>query len=177
MITPDTKNWTWVLERTCDECGFDAQAFPRERVGALVRENAAVWADLLQRPEVAARTREDRWSPLEYACHVRDVLRIYDMRLTRMLAEDGPQYANWDQDQTATDDLYAEQDPARVVAEIAEIAPVLADRFDSVDGVQWSRTGYRSDGATFTVESFARYFIHDLVHHLWDVGHIRHAGA
>jgi len=38
-----------------------------------------------------------------------------------------------------------------------------------VSGDQWQRTGFRSDGAWFTVESFARYFIHDLVHHLYDV--------
>jgi hypothetical protein len=34
---------------------------------------------------------------------------------------------------------------------------------------QWARTGRRSDGAAFTVESFARYFVHDPVHHLHDV--------
>ena len=31
------------------------------------------------------------------------------------------------------------------------------------------RTGLRSDGAHFTVDSFARYFLHDIEHHLWDV--------
>ena len=36
-------------------------------------------------------------------------------------------------------------------------------------GGQWQRTGRRSDGASFTVETFARYFIHDPVHHLYDV--------
>jgi hypothetical protein len=25
-ITPDTKDWTWVLERACPECGFDPAA-------------------------------------------------------------------------------------------------------------------------------------------------------
>jgi len=25
-IEPDTKDWTWVLERPCPECGFDATA-------------------------------------------------------------------------------------------------------------------------------------------------------
>ena len=34
---------------------------------------------------------------------------------------------------------------------------------------QWSRTGRRSDGAVFTVESFGRYLVHDPVHHVWDV--------
>ena len=36
-------------------------------------------------------------------------------------------------------------------------------------GDQWPRTGPRSDGARFTVETFARYFVHDPVHHLYDV--------
>jgi hypothetical protein len=38
-----------------------------------------------------------------------------------------------------------------------------------VSGDQWQRTGRRSDGACFTVESFARYLVHDAVHHLYDV--------
>ncbi len=34
-IVPDTKDWTWVLERTCPQCGFDTrtvtrQALPRD---------------------------------------------------------------------------------------------------------------------------------------------------
>lgn len=28
-IVPDTKDWTWVLERACPECGFDASSFAR----------------------------------------------------------------------------------------------------------------------------------------------------
>jgi hypothetical protein len=27
----------------------------------------------------------------------------------------------------------------------------------------------RSDGAVFTVETFLQYFLHDVIHHLWDV--------
>ena len=26
-IVPDTKNWTWVLERPCLDCGYDGPAF------------------------------------------------------------------------------------------------------------------------------------------------------
>jgi hypothetical protein len=42
-----------------------------------------------------------------------------------------------------------------------------------VTGDQWQRTGKRSDGASFTVETFARSFIHDPVHHLYDVTGLR----
>ena len=57
----------------------------------------------------------------------------------------------------------------RVYAEMQEAAARLADRFDGVEGDQWERTGFRSDGADFTIETFARYFIHDPIHHLHDV--------
>jgi hypothetical protein len=46
---------------------------------------------------------------------------------------------------------------------------VLAEAFAVVRGDQWDRPGRRSDGAAFTVETFALSMIHDPVHHLWDV--------
>ena len=170
MIVPDVKDWTWVLERPCPECGFDASGFARDQVGAEARANAATWVRLLADPGAAVRTRSDRWSVLEYACHVRDVFRVCDYRLERMLTEDGPRYDNWDQDATAIDDRYDEQDPTTVGDEVVAAAAVIADRFDAVSGEAWQRTGFRSDGARFTVDTFARYVIHDPMHHLWDVG-------
>jgi hypothetical protein len=169
-IEPDTKSWTWVLERACPECGFDAQAFPREQVGALVRANAGAWPTVLARADAATRTSDDRWSALEYGCHVRDVFVLYDERLALMLASDVPTFANWDQDQTAIEARYGEQDPTAVARELGAAGAAIADRFDTVAGDQWQRSGTRSDGAQFTVESFARYFVHDPIHHLWDVG-------
>jgi hypothetical protein len=170
-IEPDTKDWTWVLERTCPECGFDAGSVVLALVGQMVRDNAAAWQPVLARAadQLLARPSDDRWSALEYACHVRDVFRLYDQRLALMLAEDDPDFANWDQDETAVTDRYNEHDPAQVAVDIAEAAATLADRFESVDGDAWQRTGNRSDGARFTVETFARYFIHDPIHHLDDV--------
>lgn len=168
-ITPDTKDWTWVLDRPCPECGFDASAARATDVAGLVRANAATWGELLARPGIAERRHAERWSTLEYACHVRDVFRIYDQRLERMLTEDDPLFANWDQDATAVEDRYAEQDPTVVAAELATAALAVADRFETVVGGQWQRPGRRSDGASFTIDTFARYFVHDPVHHVWDV--------
>jgi hypothetical protein len=169
-IVPDTKDWTWVLKRPCPECGFDTQSFPRRHVTALLMANASGWRDVLSRPaDVRQRPRPDRWSPLEYACHVRDVLRIYTYRLELMLTQDDPTFPNWDQDATAVEDRYGEQDPETVCDELTAAARQLAEDFAAVTDEQWSRTGTRSDGARFTVESFARYFIHDPIHHLYDV--------
>jgi hypothetical protein len=169
-IPPDTKDWTWVLERTCPECGFGTADISRDEVGAMLRDNARSWHALLSGgPRVRHRARPDHWSILEYGCHVRDVCRQYLQRLDLMLEQDGPHYPNWDQDATAVEQRYDLADPASVATELVEAAEALATRFDEVTDDQWERTGYRSDGARFTIESFARYFIHDPVHHLADV--------
>jgi hypothetical protein len=176
-IVPDTKDWTWVLRRRCPECGLDTQGFPRDAVAGMIRVNAAAWKDVLTGPgDVRRRPSPDRWSALEYGCHVRDVLRLYDHRLQLMLTLDEPRYPNWDQNATAVADRYLEQDPAVAAAELSEAAESIARRFDGVSGDQWQRTGIRSDGAHFTVETFARYFVHDPVHHLYDVTGVRHGG-
>ena len=170
-IEPDAKDWTWVLHEACPECGFEAGSFAVAAVAEAVRTNAAGWKQVLAGPPDAVRARPALtvWSPLEYACHVRDVLRLYDHRLVLMLTEDDPLYANWDQDSTAVAERYGEQDPATVSTELAAAATTVADRFAALTPEQWQRTGRRSDGASFTVDSFSRYFLHDVIHHLWDV--------
>jgi hypothetical protein len=135
----------------------------------MIRDNAIQWERLLADPNVKRRPSDDVWSGLEYGCHVRDVFGLYDTRLQMMLEHDNPQYPNWDQDATAVEQRYSEQDPAQVASELQEAADALARRFDTVHGGQWNRTGTRSDGAPFNVESFARYLIHDPIHHVYDV--------
>ncbi|WP_441245910.1 DinB family protein [Kitasatospora sp. McL0602] len=172
MITPDTKDWTWVLERACADCGLDTPAVLREDVAAMIRANAASWIAILtvgSAEDVRRRPSAEVWSELEYACHVRDVFRLFDLRLDLMLTQEDPGFANWDQDETALAERYGEQDPAVVAVELAEAAEKLAAAFDTVGGEQWLRTGGRSDGARFTVETFAQYLVHDPVHHLFDV--------
>jgi hypothetical protein len=165
----DDKDWTWVLRRPCPECGFDASTADARAVADLLRANAGAWPEVLEDERAARRPAPDVWSALEYGCHVRDVFRIYDERLRRMLTEDDPLYPNWDQDQSAVDDDYGSQSPATVIEQLVAAAGQLARRFESVAGDQWQRTGRRSDGASFTIDSFARYFIHDPIHHLHDV--------
>jgi hypothetical protein len=85
-----------------------------------------------------------------------------------MITQDAPLFPNWDQDATAIAERYGEQHPLTVAAELSQAAQAIANRFAAVTGDQWQRTGNRSDGASFTIETFARYFIHDPVHHLYD---------
>lgn len=170
-IVADSKDWTWVLTRRCPECGFDTASVPREAVADLTRETARRFREVLAAgSSTRERSQPDKWSHLEYAAHVRDVYRIFTYRLGLMMTEDGPRFPNWDQDATAIAERYHEQDPVIVGEELSAAAEALAVAFEAVPADAWGRTGHRSDGADFTVETFARYFIHDPIHHLYDCG-------
>jgi DinB superfamily len=170
MITPDEKDWTWVLNRPCPECGFDASRCALSDVPEFLRANAAEWQSLLDQGVIrAGRPFDTSWSTLEYACHVRDVFERYALRIELMLCEDDPLYPNWDQDASAIADRYEDQDPATVVAALATQAEALAGLIAGLSVDDGERAGRRSDGAAFTIDSLCRYMIHDPIHHIWDV--------
>jgi hypothetical protein len=169
-ITPDTKDWTWVLERPCPDCGFDPSAQGLEALPDLVHDTAMTWSDVLASPDVRERPRPAVWSPLEYGCHVRDVHVLFAQRLRLMLDEDEPTFANWDQDATAVASDYAAQDPAVVAVELIEAAGTVAGIYATVTDETKARRGVRSNGDVFTVETLGSYHLHDVVHHLHDVG-------
>jgi len=170
VVVPDTKDWTWTLERPCPECGFDARQVEPADVAGLTITLTAPWAAVLSRADVAERPAPGTWSALEYGCHVRDVCTVFEERVRLMLAQDDPSFANWDQDETAVEQRYAEQAPAEVAAQLQVAATQAADAFAGVAPEQWSRTGVRSNGSRFTVLTLGQYFLHDLAHHLVDVG-------
>ncbi len=168
-IEPDGKDWTWVLQQACPDCGFDAGIVPGPQVAERLRANASRWPRVLERAAVRTRPRPGVWSPLEYGCHVRDVCRLFESRLKLMLSEVDPQFENWDQDATAITDAYGAQDPSPVSSELSAAAESAAAAFDQVGEGDWQRMGRRSNGSVFTVETLGRYFLHDLTHHLHDV--------
>ncbi|WGL50935.1 DinB family protein [Nocardioides sp. BP30] len=168
-IEPDTKDWTWVLNETCPECGYEAWSMTVDRFAPIVRDNATVWERLLADEGARRRPRPDAWSPLEYGAHVRDVHLVFAERIRLMLAEDEPRFANWDQDATAREKAYHLADPAVVATELLEAATAVADLYETVPPDAWSRRGLRSNGSEFSVETLGRYHLHDVVHHRWDV--------
>jgi len=169
-IEPDTKDWTWVLTRPCPECGFDPAAVSATDLPELIHDNTRGWFAALDGAHATERPAANVWSPLEYACHVRDVHRIFGERVRLMLEQDDPQFANWDQDQTAVESRYDEQDPATVSVELVEAGADVAAIYAGVGDDQWQRPGRRSNGSVFTVETLGIYHLHDVVHHLHDLG-------
>lgn len=168
-ITPDAKDWTWVLERKCPECGFEAGGLTPHDVAARVGATLPRWDAALSRDDVRQRPDPSTWSPLEYGCHVRDVFELFRRRLDLMLGTDDARFENWDQDATALEKAYANADPATVRAELAEQGAAARDSFAAVPASAYGRRGLRSNGSEFTVVTLAQYFLHDVEHHLHDV--------
>ena len=166
----DDKDWTWVLSRRCPECGFDATALQIGDLPERIRASAQRWASVLARTDVRVRPVPVVWSPLEYAAHVRDVYRLFAARARLMLDQDNPTFDDWDQDATAVEKRYHAEDPARLTGELTDGSGAAARVFGSVTDDEWGRTGRRSNGSVFTVDSLGRYFLHDVLHHLHDVG-------
>jgi len=169
-VPGDDKDWTWTLRERCPECGFASADVTPGEVSPLVTTFTEPWPEVLARPGAANRPAPTTWSRLEYACHVRDVCRLFEQRLGLMLTLDAPTFDNWDQDETALADRYGEQDPDTVAAELVDAGSSFAAAYARVPSDAWERSGIRSNGSRFTVLTLGRYGLHDLRHHLWDVG-------
>lgn len=167
---PDTKDWTFAATELCGECGYDPSVFPDSGLADALRASTSRWLLVLHRAGVRERPAPGVWSPLEYTCHVRDVHRVFAGRIALMLAGDGPTFPNWDQDAAAIAGRYWEADPAQVADDLAEAAEAAAIGYQGVSGDQWVRTGLRGNGSAFTISSLGHYHLHDVVHHLADVG-------
>ena len=86
-----------------------------------------------------------------------------------MRSQEDPAFESWNQDDAAIADAYGTQDPAAVSVELTVAAEAAAASFDALGEGDWQRTGRRTNGSMFTMETLGQYFLHDLTHHLHDV--------
>lgn len=166
---PDNKDWTWVLQRRCPECNYLGSEIVVAELPELVLAATEPWAQVLARPQARQRPTPQVWSPLEYACHVRDVLELFTHRVELVRTQNNPEFPDWDQDFTAIEARYAAQDPAVVAVELQAAAAANSELWAAISGEEWQRPSRRSNGTVFTLDSLGRYFLHDLRHHLVDV--------
>ncbi len=157
----------------CRQCGFGYDV-GRDAITPWMRSDARAFvAKLARLDDVAVRRRPapDVWSPLEYACHVRDVLRVQAGRIELALREIDPVFAPMGREERAVGDRYNEQSPAEVAGALVQSADALADLLDGLDDAGWSRTGVYNYPAPAprTVEWIAIHTNHELLHHRGDL--------
>jgi DinB superfamily len=158
----------------CDECGFVYDAVARgdipDSLRALAMRYGVVLAetddDILRSHPIA-----ETWSPLEYACHVRDVFRVQRERVLRALAEDQPVFASMRREERVVEERYNDQRATQVADEITEAAESFAQTLEALDADGWRRTGVYNWPTTRVrdVEWIGRHTIHEGEHHLQDI--------
>lgn len=118
-----------------------------------------------------ARPTPEQWSPLEYACHARDIALMQRDRLYVALVEDEPSFKPMYREQRVVFDRYNAQAPAAVAEQVKMAADLLANALAGLDDAQWSRLlvyGFPYP-ARRDVEWMAHHTLHELIHHLGDI--------
>jgi hypothetical protein len=160
----------------CAECRFDPTSVDdvAGEIDALGRKFAAPLTRYLPGEDGPAllriRPEPGTWSALEYACHVRDVLRLFEQRTRAMVAEPGVAFGWWDHEAAVVEDAYNDEEPAEVAEQIAAATATYASTLRGLDPDQWSAAGERRPGEVFTVGQLARYGLHEAKHHQLDIG-------
>jgi hypothetical protein len=156
----------------CDECGFVYTAIPAAQLpGRLTGAGPRFAAALTAVADPRLRPAPTVWSPLEYTCHVRDVLDVQRERVALALTADNPRFVPMGRDERVISDAYNAQDPQRVLAQLTRAAHALARVFDTLDASQWHRTGIYPWPAeeSRTVLWLGRHTVHEVEHHLMDL--------
>jgi hypothetical protein len=165
-IPKETKDWSTVTEEGCTECGYSPHS--GQDTGNRLRHTALAWREVLSNPHASLRPVPQRWSPLEYAAHARDMCRLACERVDLMLMETAPTFSNWDQDEQAVVNNYLNSDSIAIATDLGRQLELAACAFDEVPASSWNRSGFRGDGKVFTVASFAAFVLHEVEHHLQD---------
>lgn len=148
---------------------------PRDQIASAIEAVASQYPPRLSWTDPAdlrRRPTPDTWSPLEYACHVRDVLRVQRERCSLALAFRDPAFESMRPDERIAEMAHVVHEPTAVATSLADAAGVLAALFDSLSPREWDRTGRyplagRLDRRDLTW--IGRHTVHELVHHLGDV--------
>ncbi|WP_084509515.1 DinB family protein [Nocardia pseudovaccinii] len=157
----------------CAECGFEYAPALVPEVSALTRGHAAEYAALLAGDGrvLRQRTAPDVWSPLEYACHVRDVLLAQRERVLLARRVDTPALEPMGRDERVEHDGYNEQHPADVARQLDDAALLFANVLDRLTRADWDRTIIYNfpQRQERPLRWLALHTLHELRHHLLDI--------
>ena len=176
-LQPDARLFEFVgydtLSESCAACGF-VYAQTRTELLAWLQSDIDAFVARFQGVDGArarVRPEPDTWSALEYACHVRDVLRVMVERIELAQVEFEPTFTPMRRDERVVEDRYNEQDPAVVAGEIKEAGGALVAVLRSLDDEGWARRGAYSypQPALRDITWITANTVHELYHHRRDL--------
>jgi len=158
----------------CDECDFayDLDQAPGA-ADAIVAGAAEMAMTLTERSvqDLVRRRQPNLWSPLEYGCHLRDVVIVQRERVLLARRVDRPAPDPMGRDERVDHDGYAEQDPAVVALQLTEATRLFVNVLGRLAPADWYRTIVYTfpDPAERTLRWVAVHTEHEFRHHLLDV--------
>jgi hypothetical protein len=162
-------------EHACEPCGLAYAELSVDRCVELVTDSVATLVALLTTANESSLRRRPEpgvWSVVEYACHVRDVLWVFALRMHRGVHEDRPSLDPMYNDWRAERFGYARLPVDVLLAELGEAVEGFVAEVRSVPDDAWSRTVVRRPDEVRTVRWLVRQAAHECVHHLADVRRI-----
>ncbi len=156
----------------CDECGYEYRPAEAAAAGAAIRARVADLAGLLRRGgDLTSRRSPEVWSPLEYCCHLRDVLLVQRERVLLARRVERPSLVPMGRDERVGLDGYAHQQPADVARQLDDAALLFANVLQRLDDEAWSRTVIYNypEPTERSLRWVAVHTLHEVVHHLLDV--------
>jgi hypothetical protein len=160
----------------CDDCGFVFDELATAEIPGAIHSGAAQYRERLVGSSVSIErlrhhSEADVWSPLEYACHMRDVFEVQANRVAIALVEDEPGFVPMGREERVLDLRYNEQDPAEVADAIEANAEDAVRAFAALTPQEWQRTAVYSWPTTQvrTLAWVGRNTVHEAMHHLRDI--------
>ncbi len=156
---------------SCPDCGFDPAAVDDAGLSRALTDATAAWGRTLAGVDaglVRIRPEPGTWSAIEYACHVRDALAVFEERLRRTRVEESPRFGWWDHEAAVDDDDYLGQDVVLVTEALSANARMFAAAFGSVPRADLVRSAERRPGERFSIRGMGRFVLHEVVHHHHD---------
>ncbi len=135
--------------------------------------HAREYADLLRAEPAVLRRRSTphMWSPLEYACHMRDVLLAQRERVLAARRLDTPVAEPMGRDERVEHDGYARQRPADVARQLQDATLLFTNVLDRLSASDWERTLVYPypEHEERSLRWIAVHTLHELRHHLLDI--------
>ncbi len=121
--------------------------------------------------DLRSRRQVETWSPLEYGCHVRDVLFAQRERVIAARWIDLPSFYSIGRDVRVEFEGYADQDPSDVSRQLRDAAGLFANVLDRLPPTAWERRVVYNYPVPQerSLRWVAAHTLHEIHHHLVDI--------
>jgi hypothetical protein len=161
------------MTQECAQCGFVYDLTRAEAARQTINDRVSAAAAVLADREVDVRSRREPtlWSPLEYGCHLRDMLLVQRERVLAALRLDRPDCTPMGRDERVVHDGYADQQPDDVARQLADAAQMFGNLLGRLSGGDWDRTVlyHFPETRERSVRWLAVHTMHEAQHHLDDI--------